>query len=58
MLGMDGWLPARSEFMLNAKGVNGQDLMLTLQGLTVGEATTLGIDSQFTIKETVVELMR
>ena len=27
-------------------------LMLTLQGLTVGEATTLGIDSQFTIKET------
>ena len=52
MLGMDGWLPARSEFMLNAKGVNGQDLMLTLQGLTVGEATTLGIDSQFTIKET------
>ena len=52
MLGMEGWLPARSEFMLNAKGVNGQDLMLTLQGLTVGEATTLGIDSQFTIKET------
>ncbi|MEK9805471.1 MAG: hypothetical protein VW551_04165 [Euryarchaeota archaeon] len=52
MLGMDGWIPARSEFMLNAKGVNGQDLMLTLQGLTVGEATTLGIDSQFTIKET------
>ena len=52
MLGMDGWIPARSEFMLNAKGVNGQDLMLTLQGLTVGEATALGIDSQFTIKET------
>ena len=52
MLGMEGWLPARSEFMLNAKGVNGQDLMLTLQGLTVGEATNLGIDSQFTIRET------
>ena len=52
MLGMEGWLPARSEFMLNAKGVNGQDLMLTLQGLTVGEATNLGIDSEFTIRET------
>jgi len=52
MLGMEGWLPARSEFMLNARGVNGQDLMLTLQGLTVGEATNLGIDSQFTIRET------
>jgi len=32
--------------------VNGQDLMLTLQGLTVGEATTLGIDSEFSISET------
>ena len=52
MLGMEGWVPARSEFMLNAKGVNGQDLMLTLQGLTVGEATNLGIDSEFTIRET------
>ena len=52
MLGMEGWLPARSEFILNAKGVNGQDLILTLQGLTVGEATNLGIDSQFTIRET------
>ena len=51
-LGMEGWLPARSEFMLNSKGVNGQDLMLTLQGLTVGEATTLGIDTEFSIRET------
>ena len=51
-LGLEGWLPARGEFIINTKGVNGQDLMLTLQGLTVGEATTLGIDSEFSISET------
>jgi hypothetical protein len=51
-MGLDGWLPARSEFMLNARGINGQDLMMTLQGLTVGESTALGIDSEFSIRET------
>lgn len=51
-MGMDGWLPARSEFMINARGINGQDLMLTLNGLTVGESTSLGIDSDFSIRET------
>ncbi len=51
-LGMDGWLPARSEFMINARGINGQDLMMTLDGLTVGKSTSLGIDSDFSIRET------
>ena len=51
-VGMDGWLPARSEFMINARGINGQDLMMTLDGLTVGESTSLGIDSDFSIRET------
>lgn len=51
-MGLDGWLPARSEFMLNSRGINGQDLMMTLQGLTVGESTALGLDSEFLIRET------
>ena len=48
---MDGWTPAREEFMIHAYGVNGQDLLLTMQGLSPGESTSLYIDSIFEIRE-------
>ena len=48
---MDGWQPAREEFMIHAYGVNGQDLLLTMQGLNPGESTSLFIDSIFEIRD-------
>ena len=48
---MDGWTPAREEFMIHAYGVNGQDLLMTMQGLSPGESTSLYIDSIFEIRE-------
>ena len=48
---MDGWTPAREEFMIHSYGVNGQDLLLTMQGLSPGESTSLYIDSIFEIRE-------
>ena len=41
----------REEFMIHAYGVNGQDLLLTMQGLNPGEFTSLFIDSIFEIRE-------
>jgi len=51
-LGMEDWKPVRPEFMINIQGVNGQDLLFTLDGLNVGKSTSLGIDSIFEIRET------
>jgi hypothetical protein len=48
---MDGWTPAREEFMIHAYGVNGQDLLMTMQGLSPGESTSLYIDSIFEIRD-------
>ena len=48
---MDGWKPAREEFMIHAYGVNGQDLLMTMQGLSPGESTGLYIDSIFEIRD-------
>jgi len=51
-MGLEDWVPAHSELMLHAYGINGQDLLLTLQGLNVGEPTSLLIDSIFEIRTT------
>ncbi len=48
---LEGWKPAREEFMIHANGVNGQDLLLTMQGLTPGESTSLYIDSIFEVRD-------
>jgi len=49
-LGLEGWYPAHSEFMFQVYGINGQDLLLTLQGLSVGVPTDLGLDAIFEIR--------
>jgi len=49
-IGMVGWLPGHSELMVQFLGINGQDLLLTLQGLTVDSSTNLGLDAQFQIR--------
>ncbi len=49
-IGMVGWIPGHSELMVHFFGINGQDLLLTLQGLTVGASTDLGLDAQFQIR--------
>ena len=49
-VGLEGWVPAHSELMVQIYGINGQDLLLTLQGLTVGASTNLGLDAVFEIK--------
>jgi len=49
-IGMVGWIPGHSELMVHFFGINGQDLLLTLQGLTVGSSTNLGLDAQFQIR--------
>lgn len=46
-MGLEGWKPFNSEFIIASRGVNGQDLFLTLEGLDVGEPTSLGMDSVF-----------
>ena len=49
-VGLEGWVPAHSELRVQIYGINGQDLLLTLQGLTVGASTNLGLDAVFEIK--------
>lgn len=49
-MGLEGWVPAHSELMVQIYGINGQDLLLTLQGLTVGAPTNLGLDAVFEIR--------
>tara|TARA_B100000686_G_scaffold192928_1_gene199731 strand:- start:7933 stop:12315 length:4383 start_codon:yes stop_codon:yes gene_type:complete len=49
-IGMVGWVPGHSELMVHFLGINGQDLLLTLQGLTVDSSTNLGLDAQFQIR--------
>ena len=49
-IGMVGWVPGHSELMIHFLGINGQDLLLTLQGLTVDSSTNLGLDAQFQIR--------
>ncbi|MEE3315952.1 MAG: hypothetical protein VX184_03825 [Candidatus Thermoplasmatota archaeon] len=49
-IGMEGWIPGHSELMVHFYGINGQDLLLTLQGLTVGSPSNLGLDAQFEIR--------
>jgi len=49
-IGMQGWIPGHSELMVHFYGINGQDLLLTLQGLTVGSSTNLGLDALFEIR--------
>ncbi len=48
---LDGWKPGREEFMIHAYGVNGQDLLLTMQGLDPGKSTNMFIDTVFEIRE-------
>ena len=49
-LGLVGWKPFNSELVISYKGVNGQDLFLTLEGLDVGENTSVVLDSEFRIQ--------
>tara|TARA_B100001750_G_scaffold231151_1_gene229000 strand:+ start:107 stop:1900 length:1794 start_codon:yes stop_codon:yes gene_type:complete len=49
-LGLVGWKPFNSELVISFKGVNGQDLFLTLEGLDVGENTSVVLDSEFRIQ--------
>jgi len=49
-IGMVGWIPGHSELMVHFYGINGQDLLLTLQGLTVSSPTNLGLDALFEIR--------
>jgi len=49
---LDSWEPGREEFMIHAYGVNGQDLLLTMQGLEPGKSTNLFLDSVFEIRDT------
>ena len=49
-MGLEGWMPAHSELMVQIYGINGQDLLLTLQGMTVGTPTNLGLDAVFEIR--------
>ncbi len=49
-LGLEGWKPFNSELVISFKGVNGQDLFLTLEGLEVGERTSVVLDSEFRIQ--------
>tara|TARA_B100000287_G_scaffold434916_1_gene500934 strand:+ start:197 stop:4561 length:4365 start_codon:yes stop_codon:yes gene_type:complete len=47
-IGLDGWEPQESEFVISLRGVNGQDLFLTIEGLTVGTATSMLLDTEIT----------
>lgn len=49
-IGLEGWKPQHSEFIISYKGVNGQDLFLTLEGLDEDVATSLLLDSVFRIE--------
>ena len=46
---LDSWYPQHTELMLVMRGINGQDLFVTMKGLKVGEYTSLGLDSIITI---------
>ena len=46
-IGLDGWEPFNPEFVISSKGVNGQDIFLTIDGLDVGNPTSLLVDSVF-----------
>jgi len=46
-IGMEGWEPFNPELVIASKGVNGQDVFLTIDGLDVGEPTSLLVDSTF-----------
>jgi hypothetical protein len=48
---LDSWEPGREEFMIHAYGVNGQDLLLTMQGLEPGKPTNLFLDAVFEIRD-------
>ena len=48
---LDSWEPGREEFMIHAYGVNGQDMLLTMQGLKPGKSTNLFLDSVFEIRD-------
>ncbi len=48
-LGLDGWKPQHPELVIVYKGVNGQDLFVTLKGLEQGTSTSLLLDSVFNI---------
>ena len=50
-LGMEGWEPFNSEFVIASKGVNGQDVFLTIEGLQVGQSTSVLVDSEFRTQE-------
>lgn len=46
-IGLEGWEPFNSELVIASKGVNGQDVFLTIDGLDVGKPTSLLVDSVF-----------
>ena len=46
---LESWYPQHTELMLVIRGINGQDLFLTMKGLKVGEYTSLGLDSIISI---------
>ena len=49
-IGLDGWKPQQSEFVISYKGVNGQDLFVTLKGLDEGVSTSVLLESIFNIQ--------
>ena len=46
-MGLEGWEPFNPEFVIASKGVNGQDVFLTIDGLQVGDPTSLLVESVF-----------
>ena len=46
-IGLEGWEPFNPEFVIASKGVNGQDIFLTIDGLEVGSPTSLLVESVF-----------
>ena len=46
-IGLEGWEPFNSEFVISSRGVNGQDVFLTIEGLEVGTPTSLLVESVF-----------
>jgi len=47
-IGLDGWQPQESEFVISLRDVNGQDLFLTIEGLNVGSPTSMLLDTEIT----------
>ena len=46
-IGLEGWEPFNPELIIASRGVNGQDVFLTIDGLDVGKPTSLLVDSVF-----------